>query len=372
MARWDTDELVATVKRRGFVPAADSNFSVDDFLASCSEEMGAVIAAILESSQGGFLHSSEDQTIVAGTKIYRINARALMMALQHAELVYTDGRVQRLDPIERGAVTTTAQATPTHYYFENNHLVLYPTPDSSVAGVTLRMVFTRSPNRLVQPSAAGRITAFNAGTKVLTFADPIPNTFTTSATFDLIRGKPGFDHLQIDKSISAAHIRSVTGLNRGSGLVTVTTSTNHDLVANNEFRLESDTPHPSFPVGDKTVFDVLTPTTFRYSEPGVALAAGVVYTLYGSTITMTDALPTELAIGDYAANAGYSPVAQIPAELHLSLALRGVVAHLKSMEKLEQAKALEAEAMDKEKRALMLLVPRVAQGKKSLVNRRWF
>jgi hypothetical protein len=97
----------------------------------------------------------------------------------------------------------------------------------------------------------------------------------------------------------------------------------------------------SFDSGTKTITTAATiPGTFSTSvtmdivraKPGFScLAVDQVPTVAsGTTITLTDALPTDLAAGDYVTLAGESPVPQIPVELHPLLSQATVLAALEA------------------------------------------
>lgn len=95
-----------------------------------------------------------------------------------------------------------------------------------------------------------------------------------------------------------------------------------------------------------------------------------VVTVSGTTITFEDDLPTSLAVGDYVALAGETPIPQIPAELHVLLALRVTVTILESLGFVNEMKAAQAKLQEAEASAQHLLSPRSDGNPKKLNNRR--
>lgn len=88
----------------------------------------------------------------------------------------------------------------------------------------------------------------------------------------------------------------------------------------------------------------------------------------GDVLTFTEELPDELAVGDYIALPGQSPLCQAPRELHDVLTLRTAFALLDAVGD-PKAAATERRLASAEKDALSLLAPRVDGEPKVLLNR---
>jgi hypothetical protein len=99
------------------------------------------------------------------------------------------------------------------YVLEGNKLVL---KSSTTSGI-LRMRYFIRPNRLVTTDSVGEITAINTTTHVVTVS-VLPSTFITSVTYDLVKGKPGFDTLAMDQSVSAVGTNTLTFSTLPTGL----------------------------------------------------------------------------------------------------------------------------------------------------------
>lgn len=132
----------------------------------------------------------------------------------------------------------------------------------------------------------------------------------------------------------------------------------------------------SFNSGAKTVTLTAVPVLFTGSKaydiiqgsPHFdSLAVSEVASIAGSVLTFTNAIPTDLAAGDYVALAGQTPIAQAPVELQDVLTLRTVAMYLLSV---GDPKAAAAAEMLKELRENMvpLIAPRVDASDEVLIN----
>lgn len=120
---------------------------------------------------------------------------------------------------------------------------------------------------------------------------------------------------------------------------------------------------PSAFVAGATAYDFIQATP-HYDTLGADQTA----TLAGDVLTFEDELPEDLAVGDYVALSGESPLCQAPKELHDVLALRTAFALLDAVGDPKAANT-ERRLQRAEGDALQLLAPRVDGQPKPLINR---
>lgn len=89
------------------------------------------------------------------------------------------------------------------------------------------------------------------------------------------------------------------------------------------------------------------------------LAATAVTTGASGTVTLTAALPSGLAVGDYVCLADQSPVPQVPAELHPLLAHRVVVKICEALGDQQGLTLAQAQLAQAEQRIVEMLAPRI-------------
>lgn len=127
----------------------------------------------------------------------------------------------------------------------------------------------------------------------------------------------------------------------------------------------------------KTITLAATPAAFVTGElldvvrqkPGFdTLTIDNPVTVSGTTLTFTNALNTDIAVGDYVCLAGESPIPQIPAALHPLLAQRVVYRSLEALGDPKAAGAL-AGCQELERLSLSLLSPRSDGSSRAVVNR---
>jgi hypothetical protein len=179
------------------LPSTD--FSDSDLLAIATEELQGPVTELLLSVREEYLVASADQSVVAGTAAYQIPARAVGGVVREVLLSTDSGTtflpLARIEPEREHDATGT---NPVGFKFENNTVVLLPTPTASA---TLRIRYFRRPNALVANGStisAAAITAINTGTKTLTFTSTSGLT-ATGATYDFVQASPGFMSLADDQ-----------------------------------------------------------------------------------------------------------------------------------------------------------------------------
>lgn len=121
------------------------------------------------------------------------------------------------------------------------------------------------------------------------------------------------------------------------------------------------TPPPDFAPG-ATSYDIV-----QGSPHFDTLAASESATCAGSVLTFTNALPADLAVGDYVALAGETPICQAPVELQDVLVWRTVFVYLRAMGD-PKAEALKEDLKEMLDSALAILSPRAEGSPKVLIN----
>lgn len=180
---WTTADLLTAIKNSQMFPdASTGSLSSAALLQYATEELHITIAPMILAVREKYYETYQDTAYTTATTSIAIPARALGGAVSVVQYLFgTD--IRSLEPIDPGNMSTT-QGTiePTNFYFQNNSIIPYPSPNGSQG--TLRQRYFQRPNRLEQISNCAQITAFNSGTKVATCTPP--STWTTSNTFDFI------------------------------------------------------------------------------------------------------------------------------------------------------------------------------------------
>jgi hypothetical protein len=288
--------MISSIKRRGILPTHQSTFMPADIVNILTEEMHSVIVPLLMREHEEYLVTNVDQAITSGQYSYFIPQKALGMKLRDLVLVNSDGyelSCPRVEPEDNKQGNLNAVQRRRGHILNNDQITLIPSSDD-FTGFTLRFKIFRRPNVLVQSSQAGRISAINTSTKVVTLST-IPSTFTNALTYDFIKGTPSF-------------------------------------------------------------------RTHAENQAATTVA--------GFDITFTNTLPTDLAVGDWVAEYEYSPIPQIPYEVHRLLEQRAIIKILEGLKDSTGLK-LARDAYDEMKDEVkVLLSPRVDGSPRKLVSSR--
>ncbi|HEU4525506.1 MAG TPA: hypothetical protein VFR62_10825, partial [Gemmatimonadales bacterium] len=200
MSEWDTTELLSRLRNRATIPP---NISDAKLLQLLNEVQKDKIVPLIVSSRKALLETSVDTALASGTSHYPVHGRAIGASPVDVNRVLEDGSLQRpplaqVSSAELHALPQTSSSAPTHYYFEGDYIALWPTPGATAIPSTLRQRILLVPSKLVLPAAVGVITAI-AG-QVVTCGGGIPSSITSSTPVDLVKAKPHFTRLVIDRS----------------------------------------------------------------------------------------------------------------------------------------------------------------------------
>lgn len=299
---WTVLDLIADVRRRAMLPDTNAlGFQDSDIVAHANNEMASRMVPLVTSVNEEFYVATKDVAVVAGQSAYRVPNRSAGGKLR--DLTYIMGNtvlnLARIEPEQLPRWIVNPVGTPSGFYMEAGTVNLIPTP---AAGGTLRMKYYVRPGQFQTPATyTGNVkslasVSYSGNTVALTWGSgPGP---TNNRLYDVIAFRPPFEYLVIDGVSSNSTTTSVT--------LTVSSPT---------------TPAPDL-------------------SPNIYVAAD---TNYSDVFTPSD----------------YSPILQLPVELHSLLAQRVVCAIMEQLNYREKLELAEATYARMEQAALKLITPRV-------------
>lgn len=244
---YDTDALIAAVKRRGMVPTNQATFTEDQIIAAADDEMVDTLVPIVFGLKADHFRTHTDYTTTEELE-YAIPAVALHRNLINVTYVTDAGIETSLDKIDfDGEIASGSRPDYPDgaYYVHDDSVFLYPV---SVAGKTLRLHYYQLPNQLVATSAAAHVTSVDYDTGVVT-CDSVPADWTTSTSLCAVAGEPGFRlrfGAQTPSDVSSP---------------TVTFDDASEIVAGDWIAAEGDSPIPQLPA---EAFPVLARATVAH------------------------------------------------------------------------------------------------------------
>lgn len=196
---YTSDELIAAAKRNGAIPTAQATYQVADFLAKADAEVRSYILPLVRRTQEDFYLQVQDYAIQTGNAVgalsgpqYRIPYRAVGGTLRGVQLLDAAGSpiagVGRVDPDDLVGARGI--------YFMGN-VVQIMNGSAFQGAVTLRMLYYLRPSSLVLTANAGRVASLDANARTVTLAN-VPSSYGGATSFDILRGRPGFEMLGFD------------------------------------------------------------------------------------------------------------------------------------------------------------------------------
>lgn len=232
---WTAGDLINRAKRAASIPAAQSTFTDLTLLDIANEQLQAYIVPLITSQREDYFVTSLDVPLVNGTVAYRLPYRAVGQALRQVYRVNAQGRLSTFPRLSREDL----DGAPAGFYLEGNVLTIAinDPPTVTQLGVSLRLSYHQRPNTLVSDGEGAVVDSINVGARSVTLASPPPGDFTSSALYDLVRGRPGYESLAVDQAATVA----------GSTL-TFANALPADLVAGDVVCIAGESIYPQIPV----------------------------------------------------------------------------------------------------------------------------
>lgn len=196
---YTTTDLLAAIKRRAQLPAANGALSDTDLLDLATMAMRTQIQPLLRSLREDYSVVVESQAITADQRTYRIPSRAEGGAIRDVWLTLiaspnTEIRVPYIPPEDRPMYKAVRGAWwdgLLAYTVEGNDLWLAPIPDSVAAQYTLTIRYYLRPGRFVPTSDCMLVESWSAGPTTVVQVDSL-GSYTTSTEVDVIGARPPF------------------------------------------------------------------------------------------------------------------------------------------------------------------------------------
>ena len=212
---YTSDDLIESVKRRALVPSGQSTFTDDDFLAFANEEMNLGMVPTVVTMHEDYFLFTEEIDIVPGKVTYPIPYRAIGNKVREISFKDSNGNIFEMTrigvgdlPFYNGPYTYNRVYA---YYLSNNEISLVPQSINISNGTKLRVSYYIRPNSLVLLENVAPITQINdgmtPGTKDI-YVSNLPENFTTSQLFDLVKVKSPHKCLKIE--LSAISVNTTT------------------------------------------------------------------------------------------------------------------------------------------------------------------
>lgn len=238
------DSLLPMLRLLPLMPSVQALFSNSDLVNIMNFEMDSKIMPMIDNQAEEYGIYVKDLPYSNSVTRYAIPTRALGGKLRSVSFVDPNGNEVRIPRLRVEDIMSNVNATGLAinpalwgFYFENDTIVTYLSSvnGGSSAFPILRLRYIRQPSTLVLSTACGQITAIAGNVISVT---SVPNTFVTSATYDLVSNVPQmFVSYGDDLTIT-----SIVGLN-----ITFSTTPSSKLQIGDWVCLAGESPIPQIP-----------------------------------------------------------------------------------------------------------------------------
>lgn len=196
---YTTTDLLASVRRRAQLPAANGALTTTDLLALADLAHQTVTSPLLRSVREEYGVIAEDVAIVSGQRAYPIPTRAEAGSLRDVIAISTttgaEVQLPYIPPEDRPFYREAASPwwdAPCAYTVEGNDLELLPTPTTQLAtAYTLRLRYYLRVGRFVETSACMQVQTWTPGPTTVVEVDSL-GSYTSTTEIDIIGVTPPF------------------------------------------------------------------------------------------------------------------------------------------------------------------------------------
>lgn len=208
MSAHTSDDLIKSVRVRGMFPdASRGSLSAENILLIASEEIRERIAPLILSVREHYYETYIDYDVVANQSIYQIPYRAIGGLASTVQYISNQSVVplSNLDPYSQES--TNSSGTPRGFWFENEHITVYPKPNSASGQVRVR--YYQRPSLLAQTIDCSQIIevdSANSTVKVRLY----PSSWSSGLLVDFISNNAPYTPYAVDYSLSSIAVPDIS------------------------------------------------------------------------------------------------------------------------------------------------------------------
>lgn len=200
MSAYTSTDLINSVRVRAMLPdASKGSFSPENILLLATEELRLNIVPLILSVREKYYETYVEYNLEANKTEYKIPERATGGVLSMVQYIKNNA-VTNLGPVDGTSVSTTNTGLyPRSFFFENDHIVIYPKPSSS-EGV-LRLRYPQKPSIIELVSKCAQITAVDPVLETVTVS-AYPSDWASPMPIDFVSNKVPYTPYGIDTPIN--------------------------------------------------------------------------------------------------------------------------------------------------------------------------
>lgn len=359
----NSDDIIASVKRRIAFPVSQNTFSNDDILAFANEELlTSQVPSILQYHEEYYVYKVV-KALESNINRYSIPDRAIGMRLSDLKWSDISGNYFDMTRVPASDKAFFQRSTGTNqqihkFYIEGNEIVLTPEVVSGPSGSLNFFIFIR-PNQLVDTARAAFIKSFNQTITLQSVANndtvvingltyTAKTTPTPSTTEFQVGGTDAITATNLITAVNTYSTPDVTAVLSGTSSVALKfKNQSYTITGSSTFVIPSTTKQIEFTSLPSTYTNPTTNVTeslfttgvkidFLQSNPGHRIYTYDVEIpsngISGNILTLTSSLiPASMIVGDYICLANECIIPYLPPDLHNVLAERTAARILASL-----------------------------------------
>lgn len=208
---YSADQLIQYVRDITYAGTSTRDWDDPRVLRRLNVDVDAYLLPFIVKARKNHFVTFVDVPLVSGQNNYYAPSKALGGKLRALHLVDASGNpFARLNEEALESVVnygigafggSLPTGTPQVYYWRGNQIILYPTPATTLNGVSLRFEYPARPSTLVLKASCVQITNLTGGGGAAAghfrvgIGATVPSGYTSAVSCDLVQNVPGFDVL---------------------------------------------------------------------------------------------------------------------------------------------------------------------------------
>lgn len=208
MSAHTSDDLIRSVRVRGMFPdASKGSYSAANILMIASEELRMKLVPMIMTVREKYYETFVDYDMVTGQSLYAIPDRAVggVASLVQYVLNQTVVALNPLDAIDQ--TSTNTGSTPHGFWFENDKIVIYPTPNVSQG--TIRIRYYQRPSLLLATNETAQIRSVSQVSKSVVVR-AVPASWASGLEMDFVAGKNPYSPYGLEATIDSLSTPSLS------------------------------------------------------------------------------------------------------------------------------------------------------------------
>jgi hypothetical protein len=200
LSPYTTDSLLTMLRLLPLMPSVQALFSDTDLVNIMDFEMTSKILPMIDNQAEEYFVKIMDIPYSTRETLFPLPIRATADKLRSVSFLDNNNNEVRIPRLRPEDIMSNVNATGLAinpalwgFYLQDNLIVLYLSSANggSSSFPFLRLRFVRMPSTLVEEADCAQITAVSGNViTVNTTANPLPTTFTTTATYDIVSNSP--------------------------------------------------------------------------------------------------------------------------------------------------------------------------------------